>query len=114
MQTFFSYSSILNYVHSLPMFVSERKAKFYFSISNDVVGVKKSNNLNILEIISYFGIFDIDIPSNSYMSACTNTQNNEEGENCASTISVEHTLGSYMNLFGSDMILFGSYLILFR
>ena len=30
----------------------------------------------------------------------------EEGENCASTVSVEHTLGSDMNLFGSDMILF--------
>ena len=46
------------------------------------------------------------------MIACTNTQNFEEGENCASTISVEHTLGSNMNLFGSDMILFGYDLIL--
>ena len=36
----------------------------------------------------------------------------EEGENCASTISVEHTLGSDMNFIGSDIILFGSDLIL--
>ena len=42
------------------------------------------------------------------MIACTNIQNFvEEGENCASTISMErletlfHTLGSDMNLFGS-------------
>ena len=49
------------------------------------------------------------------MIACTNTQSFvEEGENCASTISVEHleplfhTLGSDMTLFGSDMMLFGS------
>ena len=42
------------------------------------------------------------------MIACTNTHNFEEGENCASTISVDHTFGYDMNLFGSDMILFGS------
>ena len=47
------------------------------------------------------------------MIECTNTQSFEEGENCASTISVEHTLGSDMNLFGYDMILFESDLILF-
>ena len=47
------------------------------------------------------------------MIACTNTQNFEEGENCASTVSVEHTLGSDMTLFGSDMNLFGSDMILF-
>ena len=46
------------------------------------------------------------------MIECTNTQSFEEGENCASTISVEHTLGYDMNLFGYDMILFGSDLIL--
>ena len=45
------------------------------------------------------------------MIACTNSQNFEEGENCASTISVDHTLASDMNLFGYDMILFDSYLI---
>ena len=43
------------------------------------------------------------------MIACTNTQSFvEEGENCASTISVEqleplfHTIGSDMTLFGSN------------
>ena len=55
-----------------------------------------------------FTLIDLDIPSNSYMIACTNTQSFvEEKENCASTISVEHlkplfhTLGSNMALFGS-------------
>ena len=47
------------------------------------------------------------------MIACTNTQGFEEGENCASTIFMEHTLGSDMNLFEYDMILFGSDMILF-
>ena len=47
------------------------------------------------------------------MIACTNTQNFEEGENCASTISMEHTLEYDMNLFGSDIILLGYFLILF-
>ena len=49
------------------------------------------------------------------MIACTNTQSFvEEGENCASTISVEHleplfhTLRSDMTLLGSDVSLFGS------
>ena len=46
------------------------------------------------------------------MITCTNNQNFEEGENCASTISVEQTLGSNMNFIGFDMILFGSDLIL--
>ena len=36
----------------------------------------------------------------------------EEGENYASTSSVEHTPGSDMEFIGSDMILFGSDLIL--
>ena len=42
------------------------------------------------------------------MIECTNTKSFEEGENCACTISVKHTLGYDMNLFGSDMILFDS------
>ena len=46
------------------------------------------------------------------MIACTDTQGFEEGENCASTISVEHTLGSDMDFIRSDMILFWSDLIL--
>ena len=73
----------------------------------------------ILEIISYcrsdpFTLIDLDIPVNSYMIACTiNTRNFEEGENCASAISMEQTLGYDMNLFGCDMILIGYDLILF-
>ena len=74
--------------------------------------------MDILEIISYcrsdpFTLIDLELLVNSYMIACTNFQNFEEGENCASTISVEHTLGYDMNLFGSNMILIGSYLVLF-
>ena len=74
--------------------------------------------LNILEIISYFRsdpftLIDLELPGNSYMIKCTNTLSFEEGENCASTISVKHldlfhTLGYDINLFGFDMILFGS------
>ena len=52
MQKFSSDSSNLNYVHSLPVIVSENEEEFDFSISNDVAGVKKSNTLDILEIIS--------------------------------------------------------------
>ena len=54
------------------------------------------------------------------MIAWTNTQSFvEEGENCASTISVEHlehlfhTIGSDMTLFGYDVTLFGSSMTLF-
>ena len=74
--------------------------------------------MDILEEISgissdKFTLFNIELPTNSYMIACTNFQIFEEGENCASTISVEHTIGCDMNLcvsdlFVSDMILFGS------
>ena len=46
------------------------------------------------------------------MIAYTNTHGFEEGENCASTISVEHTLVSDMKLFVSNMILFLSNMIL--
>ena len=57
--------------------------------------------LDILEIISGcridpFTLIDIELPVNSYMTACTNIHNFEEGENCASTILVEKTLGSDM------------------
>ena len=37
------------------------------------------------------------------MIASTSFQNFEEGENCASTISVEHNFGSDMNFFRSDL-----------
>ena len=54
MQKFSSDSSILNFVHSLPVIVSENEEEFDFSISNDVSGVQISNTMDILEIISYF------------------------------------------------------------
>ena len=74
--------------------------------------------MDILEKISDcrsdpFALLDLDLPANSYRIACTNIQNFEEGENCASTILVDHTFGSVMNLFGSDMILFAYDLMLF-
>ena len=95
------------------MIASENEEEFDFSLSNVATGVQKSNNSDVLEEISYFRIdsftlIDINLPSNSYMIACTNTQSFvEEGENCASTISVDHleplfqTIGYYMTLFGS-------------
>ena len=62
-----------------------------------------------------FTRIDLDLPRNSYMIECTNTQSFvEEGENCASTIWVEHleplfhTLGYDMKILGYYMILFGS------
>ena len=71
-----------------------------------------------MEEISYFRsypltLFDLYIPTNSYMSACTNTQNLvEEGENCASTISVGHLEPLFHNI-GLDDTLFGSYMTSF-
>ena len=100
-------------MHNLSVIISENKEEFDFSISNDVIGVQKSNALYILEIIldcrsDPFTLIDLDLPTNSYMIACTDTQGFEEGENCASTISVEHNLRSDMEFIGSDMILIGS------
>ena len=63
-------------------------------------------------MIHSLSLIDLKLPTNSYMIACTDTQGFEEGENCASTISVEHTLGSDMEIIGSNMILFGSDMIL--
>ena len=112
MQKFSSDSSILNFVHSLPVIAPGKGEEFDFSISNDVAGVQISNYLDILEIISDFRsdpftLIDLELPTNSYMIYCTNTMSFvEEGEKCASTISVEHleplfhTLGSEMTLFG--------------
>ena len=72
--------------------------------------------LYILEIIldfrsDPFTLIDLELPGNSCMIECTNTNSFEEGENCASTISVRHldfidTLGSDMKFIGFDMILF--------
>ena len=93
------------------MIVLENEEEFDISISNDVVGVHISNTMDILEIIwdcsiYPFTLIDLELPVNSYMIACTNFQNFEEGENYAYTISVVHTLGSDMKLFGYDMIFF--------
>ena len=51
MQKFSSDSSILNFVHSLPVIAPGKGEEFDFSISNDVVGVNIINTMGILEII---------------------------------------------------------------
>ena len=51
MQKFSSDSSIINFVHSLPVIAPGKGEEFDFSVSNDVAGVQISNYLNILEII---------------------------------------------------------------
>ena len=117
MQKFSSDSSIINYVHSLLVIAPGKGEEFNFSVSNHVTGVQISNCLDILEMISYFmsdpfTLIYIELPTNSYMIGSTNTQNFEGGENCASTIYVEQTLGYDMKFFGYDMLLFVSYLIL--
>ena len=86
MEKFFSNS--LNFVHSLPVIVSEKEEEFNLSISNDVAGVQISNTIDILEIISDyksdpFTLINLELPVNSYRIACTKNQNFEEGENCA-------------------------------
>ena len=91
MQKIYSGSSILNYVHSLPVIVSEKEEEFGFSISNDVAGVQISNTMYIMEIISNyrsdrFTLINLEIPVNSYKIACTKNHNFEEGENCASIV----------------------------
>ena len=48
METFSSDSSILNYVHSLRVIVSENEEEFDFSLSSDVADVQKSNTLYFL------------------------------------------------------------------
>ena len=54
MQKFSNDSSIINYVHSLPVISPGNGEEFDFSVSNDVVGVKIINYFDILEIISDF------------------------------------------------------------
>ena len=70
MKKFSTNSSILNYVHSLPMIVSENEEEIDFSISNDVSSVHMSNDLEFLEEISYFRsdsftLIDLELPGNS-------------------------------------------------
>ena len=50
-----------------------------------------------------FTLINLELLVNFYRFACTKNQNFEEGENCASIISVEHNFGFDMNLFGSDL-----------
>ena len=111
MQTFSSDYFILNYVQSLRVIVSKNEEEFDFSISNDVFGVQIRNSMDILEIIPHcrsdpFALIDLELPTNSYRIACTNTQNFEEGENCASPISMKHL--DFFHTLGYDIILFGS------
>ena len=78
MQTFSS-DSLLNSMQSLPVIASENEEEIDFSPSNVVVGVLISNTLDNLEIISDcrsdpFTLIDLELPTNSYMIACTNTQ----------------------------------------
>ena len=52
--------------------------RFDSSLSNHANSVHKSDTLDILEEISYFRsdpftLIDIELPSNSYIIACTNT-----------------------------------------
>ena len=116
MQKFSSDSSIINSVHSLLMISPGKGEGSDFSISNNVAVVKISNYLYILEIIpdfrsDTFNLIDLELPTNYYMIACTNTQIFEEGENCLSIILVEHL--DLFHTLGSDIKLFGSYMILF-
>ena len=95
MQTFSS-DSPLNSVQNLPVIASESEEEFDFSPSKFAADVNISNTLDILEKISYFmsdpfAFLDLYLPVNSYSIACTNIQNFEKGENCASTVSVDHT-----------------------
>ena len=101
----------LNSMQNLPVIASESEEKFDFSSANVAAGVKICKKLDILEEISdyksdTFAPHDLDLPTNSCRIACTKIQNFEEKENCASTVSVDHTFGSDMNLIGSNMILF--------
>ena len=53
--------------------------------------------------IDPFTLINLELLVNSYIIACTKNQN-FEGENCASTISVEESFGYDMDLFGYDLI----------
>ena len=103
----------LNYVQNFPVIASKSEEEFDFSLSNVDFGMQICNNLDILEKIwnyksDQFAPHDLYLPANSCRIACTKIQNfEEEEENCASTVSVDHNFGYDMNLIGSDMILFG-------
>ena len=70
-------------MHILPVSVSKKVEEFDFSISNNVVGVQKSNTMDIMEIISVyrsdpFTLINLELPVNSYRITCTKNQNFEE------------------------------------
>ena len=50
-----------------------------------------------------FTLINLELLVNFYRFACTENQNFEEGENCASTVSVERSFGSDMNIL--DLII---------
>ena len=63
--------------------------------------------MDIMEIISYYRIDPLtlinpEILEISYRIACTENQNFEDGENCPSTVLVEKSFGSDMDIFGSN------------
>ena len=67
-------------MQSFPVIASENEEEFDFSLSNVATGVQKINTLDFLELISDFRsdpftLIDLELPSNSYMIACTNIQN---------------------------------------
>ena len=107
----FSSDSLLNSMQNLPVIPTESEEEFDLSPSSVDSDVNINDYSYILEIISDFRsdpftLIDLELSANSYRIECTKIQNFEEGENCAYTISVQHTLGSDMKLFGFDMILF--------
>src|SRR5713226_5498027 len=88
----------LNSVQNLLVIASESEEKFDFSPSNVAAGVQICKKLDILEEISYyksdtFAPHDLYLPTKSCRIACTKIQNFEEKDNCASTVSVDHTFG---------------------
>ena len=99
-------------MQSLPVTVQGDEEKLDSSLSNIVVGVKRSDVLDVLEEISYLGsdpstLKDPILPVNSFLITCTNKQSFvEEGENCASDISMVH-LGILFHILGSSLTLFG-------
>ena len=89
----------LNFVQNIPIIASESEEKFDISPSNVAAGVKICKNLDILKEISdykseTFSPHYLYLLVKSCRIACTKIQNFEEEENCASTISMDHTLGS--------------------
>ena len=94
------------------MIALEAEEEFDFSLSIVSIGVKNTDLLNILEVISDlwsdpFTLIDIILPTNSYLIACTYSQIfTEEGENCPFSILVVHP-GLFFLILGDEITLFG-------